>query len=301
MYGLAAVEAAQEPQGAGIRLTIPGAIEAPFAGGARFVAYCLTADARARNRRNSIKRAANALGRAEKIGADPYPVALFYAQRMGVALEDLGRLAMGLEAIGQGDAFDALRQANLNEIDAVFERLCGEPALRRALGVASSPDIAQLPQELQPALRAASDVMARKWSKEWRSCAAGWPLLRRIAKGARHGAPLLPREIVIEPPGSGALGKGTPDRFGRWVLVTRTVEHLDGGVPRFTTDWVQADLSETTLRRADAAVLDGIALAKGLAEAHVHRVQTSSKWAVPRNVVQTLPSDLRRTLTEHAL
>jgi hypothetical protein len=288
-----------EPQGAGIRLTIPGAIEAPLAGGPRFVAYCMTADARARHRRNSIKRAGNALRRADKAERDPYPVALFYAQRMGVALEDLGRLAIGLEAIGQRDAFDAFRLASLDDIDAVFDRLRNEATLRRAFRVATASDITDLPNDLQPPLLAASDVLARRWCRQWRSCAAGWPLLRRIAKGARHGPPLLSRELVVDPPGAGALGKGTPDRFDRWVLVTTTDE--DRAERHITTQWVEADLSSDMLERAEEAVVDGIEFAKGLANAHVHRVQTSSKWAVPNDVIRTLPSDQRRTIREHAL
>jgi hypothetical protein len=293
------VETEQEQQRPGVRLSIPGYVDAPFAGGARFVAYCMTADARAKNRRNSIKRAGNALRRAERDKRDAYPVALFFAQRMGVALEDLGRLAIGLEAIPQGDAFDALRAAKLDDIDRVFARLMDEPTLRRALHIATASDGAELPQDLQPALLAASDALARRWSGQWRSCAAGWPLLRRIAKCARHGAPLVSREIVLEPPGSGALGKGTPDRFARWVLVTDT--EVEGGQRHIKTDWVQADLSGDMLRRAEAAVLDGIELGRGLAEAHVNRVQTASKWAVPGTIVRTLPPDLRKTLREHAL
>jgi hypothetical protein len=67
---------------------LPAAADAPSSGGAAFVLYCLGGEARAKQRRETVKRA-RAIYRTRMRGSGgAYPAALIYAQRLGVALED---------------------------------------------------------------------------------------------------------------------------------------------------------------------------------------------------------------------
>lgn len=286
------------PAGRALHLTgLPEASEAPFAGGHAFVAYCLGAEARVKHRRNVIKRAQAAYRQAVTRGESEYATALIYAQRLGVALEDLGRLAIALEAIGQSNAFDALRGARPRELDDVFVRLRDEPALRRAFKLPTAEDVAELDEELKEPVLAASAAQAKGWHEQWVLCSRGWPLLRLLAKGMRHGSPLVPRETVLTPPGAGALGHGSEDRFERWVLVIDTDE--DSSAKRISTEWTVADLSDATLVRAHAAVLDGLALARKLAGAHVARVERGYKWVLSQGVIKGLTAEHQKILERH--
>jgi hypothetical protein len=209
----------------------------------------------------------------------------------------LGRLAIALEAVGKSDAFDALRSARPGDLDAVFVRLRDEAALRRAFKLPTIADVAELPIELREPVLAVSAAQASRWLKQWASCAGGWPLLRRLAKGMRHGSPLVSREAVVTPPGAGSLGEGVDDRFDRWVLVIGT--DVDDATKAITTQWSVADLSDATLGRAHAAVLDGLALAKGLADAHVGRVTGEYKWVLSREMTKSLSEEQRAILERH--
>jgi hypothetical protein len=68
--------------------------------------------ARAATRRNAIKRAASA--HRKRVADRPYPTALVLYQRLGVKLEDLGRLALALEAEAGADPFGVLRRPLLD-------------------------------------------------------------------------------------------------------------------------------------------------------------------------------------------
>jgi hypothetical protein len=260
-----------------------------------FVTYCLGASTRVRHRREAIKRAQSAHRQVANRGNSPYPTALIYSQRLGVALEDLGRLAIALEAVGSSDAFNALRGATPDDLDAVFDRLRDAEALRRAFKQPGAADVANLDVELRGPVLAASAAQTARWQKQWASCAAGWPLLRRLAKGMRHGSPLVPRETVLTPPGAGSLGEGAEDRYDRWVLVINTDE--DGKAKSISTQWTVADISDKTLARSHTAVLDGLALAKDLQDAHIGRVTHSYKWVLSREIVKKLNNE-QRTIIE---
>jgi len=278
---------------------LPAAAGEAFAGGAAFVTYCLGAGTRVKHRRQAIKRAHSAHRQAANRGEENlYPTALIYGQRLGVALEDLGRLAVALEAVGSSDAFDVLRRATLDDLDAVFDRLRDAEALRRAFKMPGAADVAELPdEELREPVLAASATQTAQWHKQWTSCAAGWPLLRRLAKGMRHGSPLVPREIVLEPPGAGSLGEDAEDRYDRWVLVINTDE--DHKAKSISTQWTVADISDKTLGRAHSAVLDGLALAKNLQDAHIGRVTHSYKWVLSREIVKKLNNEQRAIMERH--
>jgi hypothetical protein len=276
---------------------LPAAADEAFAGGAAFVTYCLGAETRVKHRREAIKRAQSAHRRAANRGESPYPTALIYGQRLGVALEDLGRLSIALEAVGSSDAFDALRGATPDDLDAVFDRLRDAEALRCAFKQPCAADVADLDVELRGPVLAASAAQTAQWQKHWASCAGGWPLLRRLAKGMRHGSPLVPREIVLEPPGAGLLGAGSDDRFDRWVLAINTDE--DDNLKSISTQWSVADISDKTLARAHSAVLDGLALAKDLQEAHVGRATHGYKWVLSRDIVKKLNNEHRMIIERH--
>ncbi len=262
------------------------------------MAYCLAGEARADHRRQAVQRARARYQTELRGERNTYPAALIYAQRMGVALEDLGRLVIALKTLGSGDAFEALRGATYRDLDAVFSELHGEQELRSAFRLPAREEIEELPQEeLREPLLNASEILAVRWTRQWRVCAGGWPLLRRLAKGMRHGAPLIEREIVLSPPGAGALGAGVTNRFEDWVLLIDT-EH-DRTARTISTKWSVADLSEATLKRAHHAVLDGISLAKKLAAAHVGRVSLGYKWVLDRDVLKALPTGQRRLLERH--
>jgi hypothetical protein len=220
---------------------------------------------------------------------------------MGVAIEDLGRLAIGLRSLSTADAFDALRGASYNDLDALFE-VRDEAELRALFRLPSRHDIEQvpaedLPDELREPVLAASDALAARWTRHWRSCAGAWPLLRRLAKGMRHGAPLIPRELIVSAPGAGALGAGARDMFERWVLLTAT--ERDTSAQSISTEWSVADLSEATLKLAHHAALDGIALADKLAAAHAERVRLGYKWVLERDAFKALPAKQRRIIEQH--
>jgi hypothetical protein len=291
-------ESAKPLGGRALRVSgLPPNSDAPFAGGSTFVTYCLAAETRAKHRREAIKRArAKYKGRLRR-GGDAYPAALIYAQRLGVAIEDLGRLAIALEAIGTSDAFDALRGATYDDLDAVFMRLRDEPALQRAFKLPMDDDVAELDDELREPVLAASRAQAARWLSQWTSCAGGWPLLRRLAKGMRHGSPLIPRETTLTPPGAGDLGRHAKDRFERWVLVINTDE--DAAAVSISTQWTVADISDSTLALAHRAVLDGVALARKLAAAHMGRVNSGYKFVLSRDIVRTLPPEQRKTIERH--
>lgn len=277
---------------------LPAAADAPSSGGAAFVLYCLGGEARAKQRRETVKRA-RAIYRARmRSSGGAYPAALIYAQRLGVALEDLGRMMIALQSIGRGEAFDAFRRASYDDLDSVFADLRGERELRSVFRLPTEEELADLRPELREAVLVAADMLARRWARQWRSCAGGWPLLRRLAKGMRHGSPLIPRELIVCAPGAGALGAQAGDRFERWVLLVNT-EH-DEAAESLNTGWSVADVSERTLSRADAAVTDGIALARKLAAAHVGRVTHQYEWVLERDVVKRLPP-AQRTILEAGL
>ena len=263
------------------------------------MAYCLGGDVRAEHRRKSIDRAFAMHRRAVARGDDPYPSALVLCQRLGVALEDLGRLVLALENLETGDAFAVLRGARLDDLDGVFERLLDDDAELRAAFRLPSPETTEsLAPDLREALLAATEALTRRWSNHWSAGANGWLLLRRIAKAMRHGAPLIPREIVVESPGAGVLGKGLQDAFTRWVLVVDTT--VDAPANAINSVYAAADLSDDTLARARQAGLEGVALARELAGAHVVRLRSTSVWALPSDVGRLVSPEYRRILHENA-
>jgi hypothetical protein len=204
------MESTDRPDGRALRISgLPAASDTPYAGGPQFVAYCLAADVRARQRREAIARAHSALKRAVR-DDDPYPAALILCQRLGVALEDVARLVLAFESLQTTDPFEVLRKPGYNRLDDAFERLHEDAdALRIAFRLPTPEDAAELGESLGPAVLQVSDALALRWSGQWDRCAAGWALLRRLAKALRHGSPLLPRELVIGPPGAGPLGRAS--------------------------------------------------------------------------------------------
>lgn len=291
----------KRPAGRALRLSgLPGASEQPYAGGPQFVAYCLGADVRARQRRDAITRAHSAHKRAMQRDDDPYPTALILCQRLGVPLEDLARLVLAFESVGEADLFTVLRSPGYDKLDYVFRRLQEDPAaLRAAFTLPTAEDAGELGDPLGSAVLAASNTLAARWLGQWERCVGGWDLLRRLAKALRHGSPLLPRELVLGPPGAGWLGDGIDDAFERWVLLVDT--GVDHDAERISTTYAAADISEGTLARARHAGLDAVALARGLADAHVQRVRSESKWAFPNDVLERIGAQHRRVLKEHAL
>jgi hypothetical protein len=278
---------------------LPGYVEGSFAGGARFVAYCLGADARAWERREAVGRAWAAHQRVVKQDEDPYPTALIVAQRLGVALEDLARIAIAIGMLHTGeDAFDALRRASIDDMTNVLSDLARDGERMREVLRVPTPDTTEdLPADQRSALLEASEIIAARWRGQWQRAASGWLLLVKLAKAMRHGSPLIPRELVVESPGAGALGEGHADPSARWVLVVDTA--ADSEAKTHQTSCAVADLGDDTLARARQGGLDAIALAKQVAEGHAHRVMTQSKWALPRDAMNRIPPSLRRILTEH--
>jgi hypothetical protein len=274
-------------------------VDDPFAGGPRFVAYCLGASARAWCRREAIGRAWAAHRRTIARGADPYPTGLVVAQRLGVALEDLARITIAVGTLYSGqDAFDALRQASIDDMTDSFSALAGDPErLREALRLPAPETTEDLPADQREALLEAAEIIARRWHGQWERAASGWLLLLKLAKAMRHGSPLIPREVVVEPPGAGVLGEGLRDRFGRWVLVVETT--ADHAARTHATSYAIADIGDLTLERTRQGGLDAIALAQQVAEGHAHRVMTQSKWALPRDSMKLVPTRLQRILKEH--
>jgi len=139
-------------------------VDEPFAGGARLVAYCLGASARAWCRREAIGRAWAAHRRAVASGADPYPTALVVAQRLGVALEDLARITIAAGTLHSGqDAFDALRRASLDDMTEIFSALAQDPERLREALRRPAPDTTQdLPADQREALLEAADIIAAR-------------------------------------------------------------------------------------------------------------------------------------------
>jgi hypothetical protein len=113
----------------------------------------------------------------------------------------------------------------------------------------------------------------------------------------RHGSPLIPRELVVDPPGAGVLGEGLDDLFDRWVLVVETT--ADHEARTHATSYAIADIGGDTLGRAGQGGLDAIALTKQVAEGHAHRVTTQSRWALPRDAMKLVPRRLQQILKEH--
>ena len=278
---------------------LPGYVDEPFAGGARFFAYCSGAAARAWCRREAVGRAWAAHRRAVARREDPYPTALVVAQRLGVALEDLARITIAIGTLHSGqDAFDALRQASINDMTETFSALARDPErLREALRLPAPETTKDLPDDQRDALIEAAEIIATRWQGQWEHAASGWLLLLKLAKAMRHGAPLISREVVVESPGAGVLGEGLADRFGRWALVVETT--VDHKARTHETSYAIADVGDDTLGRARQGGLDAIALTKQLAEGHAHRVLTQSKWALPRDSMKLIPATLRRILEEH--
>lgn len=256
------------------------------------------ADARAWCRREMVERARANHRRALARGDSPYPTALVLAQRVGVALEDLARLTIALRTLySDDDAFEALRDARLEDMTDTFARLAEEPEeLQAALRLPTAEATADLPDDQRDALLMISDRVAMTWHGQWVRAALGWQLLHKLAKAMRHGSPLVPREVVREHPGAGLLGEGLADFFERWVLVVdTTVDHV---AREHRTEYAAADLTDETLVRGRQGGLDAISLTRAVASAHVYRVQTESKWAIPRDALRLVPPDVRRTLRE---
>lgn len=269
---------------------LPRGADAPIAGGASFVAYCSGSEARAEQRRGAIVRARTLHRRDLSRHRDPYPTALVLAQRLSVALEDLARLLIAFEALPTDNAFDVLRSAAIDELDAVYRRLADDPeAFRSAVRLPRPEDTEDLDAELREAVLEASDALARRWLAHWGAASAGWLLLRRLGKAMRHGTPLVPRELVLGPPGAGALGRGLEDRFRRWVLLLDT--EVDTQNAHINTSYASGDLSEGTLARAFQAGLDAVALARAISDLHIVRLRTESKWGFPRDVFKLVSTE----------
>lgn len=254
---------------------------------------------RAKNRRDAINRAYAALRRATTRNTDAYPAALLLGQRAGVALEDLARLVLAFESADSVDSFDALRSGVISDCDAVFDRYYADAEGLRCVVRLPSPDTTgDLAEALREAVLAGSDALARRWHAHWVAAADGWQLLRRLAKGGRHGAPLIPRELIVQPPGAGALGTGLADRFERWALVIDSkVEHA---ATQISTEYGMADLTDRTLRRARQAALDAIAVTRDISNAHVHRVRSETTWAMPSFVLKLVTPAQTRILKAEA-
>lgn len=277
--------------------TMPAGVDTSEVGGAAFFSYCMGADARAHARRDAIKRAAAMLRRAQTRGEDVYAPALVLCQRLGVACEDLGRLVLALEGPGP-DRFSTLRRARYDALDDVFDRLAADgDALRAALRVPTPEALPKGDEALRAALVALADATFRHWATQWAKCADGWDLLRAVSKGMRHGAPLIPRELIVEPPGAGSLRQGLGDRFDRWVLVTRSVAQFDER--DVATSYQAADLSDRTLAHARQAGLDAIALAREIASAHVFRSQEHATLVFSQEFLGRVTPTQRRRLREH--
>ena len=269
---------------------LPRGADAPIAGGASFVAYCYGSEARAEQRRGAIARARTLHRRALSRQEDPYPTALVLTQRISVALEDLARLLIAFDALPTDNAFDALRSAAVDELDAVYRRLAGDPeAFRSAVRLPRPEETEDLDAELREAVLEASDALARRWLAHWGQANAGWQLLRRLGKAMRHGTPLVPRELVLGPPGGGALGRGLEDRFGRWVLLLQT--EVDTENAHINTTYASGDLTDGTLARAYQAGLDAVALARAISGLHIVRLRTESKWGFPRDVFKLVSKE----------
>jgi hypothetical protein len=272
---------------------LPRGVYTDLGGGPEFFIWCRAAESRARARRGAITRAWTLYGQAARSG-DPYPAALVLCQRLGVALEDLGRLLAALES---DRPWEALRAARLDDLDATYQRLVED---RRAARAAFRlPSVATLREtDFDPRQReavvAAANATAGRWHRHLVECAAGWALLRRLAKAMRHGSPLLPRPLVLGPPGAGALGAGLSDRSDRWVLLVPS--RADATARTVSTEYSMADLEDRTLRKLRQAGFDGVALARVLAGLHVTRLNTESKWALPKDALSQLPPAQRRAL-----
>jgi hypothetical protein len=278
---------------------VPSASGSEPGGAASFFAYCSGADGRARQRRLAIESAFAAYRRARTRGEDPYPPALMLCQRLGVALEDLARITLALQALGESDAFEVLRMAPYDVLDDAYARPGDEPeALRQAFRLPTVADSEDVAPELREAVLAASDALGRRWVAQFERCTSAWQLLRRLSKALRHGSPLLPRELVIGPPGAGALGEGLADQFERWVLLVGT--EADHEARALNTTYAVADLGDRTLARARQGGLEGVALARDLAGAHAIRVRTQTRWALPREVYKLVEPQHRRVLRRHA-
>jgi hypothetical protein len=278
---------------------LPASSDEPWAGGAPFLAYCLGGEVRARQRRNAIQRARAAHGRPTERHENAYPTALILCQRLGVELEDVGRLVLAFEGLRGADAFAVLRDVRVKSLDDVFPRLAADAeALRAAVQLPTPEGTTELDPSLREALLEASDALAHRWFGHWGRAADGWQLLRRLAKALRHGAPLIPREVVVGPPGAGALGQGLHDAYERWVLLVDT--EVDHEAESLTTTSSVADISDGTLARASQAGLEAVALARVLTAAHVRRVQSHSKWALPLDALKLVSRQQRRVLRKHA-
>jgi hypothetical protein len=290
----------ERPAGRVLRVSgLPGDPDQVYAGGPRFVAYCLGGEVRAQQRRLAIMRAEVAHRRAATGQGNSYPTALILCQRVGVALEDVARLVLGFESLPSGDPFDVLREARYGALDGAFARLAEDPeAFRAAVRLPTPEDTSELEPALREAILEASDALARRWIGHWTRSAAGWGLLRRLAKALRHGSPLLTRELVLGPPGAGALGQGLNDIYELWVLLVGT--EVDHEAKELNTTYAMADVSEDTLSRARHAGLEAVALTRELAGTHVERVRSESKWALPRDVLKLIGPEHRRVLKEHA-
>jgi hypothetical protein len=213
-----------------------------------------------------------------------------------VALEDLARLLLALES---DEPWGALRGARIQQLDGVYERLADDVEAARGVFQLPSPESLEASDLSSPAREAmldASEAMARRWHQQLVGCASAWLLLRQLAKAMRHGSPLLPRELVEEPPGAGDLAAGVQPVEGRWVMLIPT--QADAVEPPYTTERALADLRDETLRRARQAGLDGVALARVLASLHVTRLDTSSLIALPNEALSNLDPAKRRLLKD---
>lgn len=279
----------------GLHSELPRGVYSELGGGPEFYIWCRAAEARARERRGAITRGWALYERGAGSG-DPYPGALVLCQRLGVALEDLARLLVALES---EQPWETLRAARLDDLDATYERLRTDGNAARAafrLPSAAALEGAGLDEQQSQAVLAAADAIAGRWHRHLAECAAAWALLRRLAKAMRHGSPLLPRPLVLEPPGAGALGAGLADRFDRWVLLVPS--RADPVELTVKTEYAMADLEDGTLRRLRQAGLDGVALARVLAGLHVARLNSESKWALPRDALTHLSELQRRAIEE---
>jgi hypothetical protein len=222
------------------------------------------------------------------------------AQRLGVALEDLARITIAIGTLRSGqDAFDALRNATTDDMTDIFSALAADPErLRETLRLPTPETTNDLPTDQRQALLEAAEIIVARWHGQWERAASGWLLLLELAKAMRHGAPLIPRNVIVDPPGGGVLNEGANDLFDRWVLVVKTT--VDQSARTHATSYASADLSDETLRRARQGGLDAIALTKQLADGHAHRVKTQLVWALPRDSMKLIPPALQRILKQHA-
>lgn len=264
------------------------------------MAYCVGAQSRVAHRREALRLAYKRC-RAASDTDDWLPCALVVLQQAGAIVQDLGRLALGLEATDR-DAAAVVRTASQDDIADVYQRLAGDEQAFRSI-VTLPVGRSDLPDEgggLADALLGAAAVASDKWHTDWQDASRLWRMVGPLRKAIRHGSIAFDATTVIGSPGAGFLAGAVDARLVRdhACVFPRSYNRGNG---RWETQGFVPQTQRPDVAAIHELAMNSLSLAATLASQHADPIRLGCRYVVPTQFVRSMPPDVRRVLRERTV